>query len=106
LGWTPELYSCLKCKKKIISNDNYFDVERGGLVCGHCAKSDLPISTAAIKILRFVLRKNLKNSAAIKINKADVKELAKIIDTFTTIHQDKELKSTMWINRLTRMFQI
>jgi len=39
----------------------------------------LPISTAAIKILRFVLQKNLKNSAALKITKANIKELARLM---------------------------
>jgi DNA repair protein RecO (recombination protein O) len=106
LGWAPELYNCVKCKNKIIPNGNYFDPMRGGLSCGKCGKGDLPISTAAIKILRFVLQRNLKNSAALKITKANIKELARIIDNFSAVHEDRELKSAMWITHLTRSLKI
>ncbi|MBI5071724.1 DNA repair protein RecO [Candidatus Falkowbacteria bacterium] len=101
LGWTPELYTCVKCKKKIMPSGNFFDASRGGLTCGQCGKSDLPISTAAIKILRFVLQKKLKDAAALKITKTHIKELVKIIDAFMAMHQDKAIKSTKWISYLT-----
>jgi len=106
LGWTPELYTCVKCKKKIIPSGNFFDAGRGGLLCGQCSKTDFPVSTAAIKVLRFVLKNNFKKIATLKITKAQIKELAKIIDTFLTVHQDRELKSVMWINHLTRTLEI
>jgi len=106
LGWTPELYTCVKCKKKIMPNGNFFDAARGGLTCGNCGRDGLPISTAAIKILRFVLQNNLKNTVALKITKAHIKEIAKIIDAFVAVRQDRELKSVMWINHLTRSLKI
>lgn len=101
-GWTPELYVCVKCKKKIIPSGNYFDAVRGGLVCGQCGKTDFPISPAAIKILRFVLKKNLKEGAAIKVNRNQVKEMTEIVDTFVAVYQDKEAKTGKWISYLTQ----
>jgi DNA repair protein RecO (recombination protein O) len=101
LGWTPELYNCVKCKKKIVPNGNLFDAARGGLVCGACRREGTPISTAAIKILRFVLQNNLKNSAALKMTKSQLKEAARAIDSLTAAHQDSELKSIKWITYLT-----
>jgi DNA repair protein RecO (recombination protein O) len=101
LGWTPELYSCVKCKKKIVPNGNYFDAARGGMVCGKCARQGMPISTVAIKIFRFVLQKNFKSAAAMRIGKANVREIAKIIDTFMAARQDWELKTSKWISYLT-----
>ena len=106
LGWTPELYTCVKCKKKIVPNGNFFDASRGGLLCGQCGKTALPISTAAIKILRFVLQNDFEKIAALKISRGHIKEIAKIIDTFFAMHQDRELKSAMWINHLTRTLHI
>lgn len=102
LGWTPELYACVKCKKKIIPNGNFFDAARGGLICGNCGRDGLPISTVAIKILRFVLQKKLKSAAALKITKIQVKEISKIVDAFVAMHQDKEIKTTKWISYLTQ----
>lgn len=106
LGWTPELYVCVKCKKKIMPNGNFFDAGRGGLTCGQCGKSDLQISTSAIKILRFVLRNKFKDIAALKITKAHIGELAKIIDAFVAVRQDKECKTAKWISHLTQSLKI
>jgi DNA repair protein RecO (recombination protein O) len=106
LGWTPELYVCVKCKKKIMPNENFFDAARGGLTCGNCGRGGLPISTAAIKILRFVLQRNLKSAAAIKITKTQIKEISKIVDAFVAVRQDKELKTAKWISHLTQSLKI
>ncbi|MBU1146336.1 DNA repair protein RecO [Patescibacteria group bacterium] len=106
LGWTPELYTCVKCKNKIMPGKNFFDADRGGLMCGKCGKSELPISTAAIKILRFVLKNDFKKIAALKITKVQIQELVKIIDVFLSVHQDRELKSVVWISYLTQTLKI
>jgi DNA repair protein RecO (recombination protein O) len=106
LGWTPELYTCVKCKKKITPSGNFFDASRGGLACSNCGRGGLPISTAAIKILRFVLKNNFEKIAALKINKIQVKEISKIVDAFVAMHQDNELKTTKWISHLTRSLKI
>lgn len=102
LGWTPELYSCVKCKKKIVPSGNLFDAARGGLVCGVCSREGVPISTAAIKILRFIIQNDLKSSAALKMVKSQLKEVVRVIDLLTATHQDNELKSVKWITYLTR----
>lgn len=102
LGWTPELHTCVKCKKKITPSGNFFDAGRGGLVCGQCATTDFPASTATIKIMRFVLENNLRKASALKINKNNIKEIEKIVDTFMAVHQDREPKSIVWINYLTQ----
>ncbi|MFZ5364201.1 MAG: DNA repair protein RecO [Patescibacteria group bacterium] len=106
LGWAPELYNCVKCKNKISPNGNFFDAGRGGILCGRCGKGDLVISAAIIKILRFVLQNNFKKISALKINKAQTKEIAGIISIFTVIYQDREPRSVMWINYLTQSLEI
>lgn len=106
LGWTPELYTCVKCKKKITPSGNFFDAARGGILCGQCGKNGLSISATIIKIFRFVLKNDFKKISALKINKANVKESAKIIDTFMGEYQDRELKSAVWINHLTQSLKI
>lgn len=106
LGWTPELYICVKCKKKIAPSGNFFDAGRGGLTCGQCGRGELPISTSAIKILRFVLKNDFRKIVALKITRVQIRELAKIIDAFFAMHQDRELKSVMWINHLTQTLHI
>jgi DNA repair protein RecO (recombination protein O) len=106
LGWTPELYTCVKCKNKILPNGNFFDASRGGILCGKCGKSDLKISATTIKILRFVLQNNFKKILALKITKAQAKEIAEIIGIFIAVYQDREPRSVMWINYLTQSLEI
>ena len=106
LGWTPELYTCVKCKKKIMPSGNFFDAARGGLTCSNCGRGGLPISTTAIKILRFILQNDFEKIAVLKITKTNIKELAKIIDAFVVIRQDRELKSVVWISHLTQVLKI
>ncbi|MFA5413314.1 MAG: DNA repair protein RecO [Patescibacteria group bacterium] len=106
LGWTPELFNCVKCKNKITPSGNFFDASRGGLACGNCGRGGLPISTSAIKILRFVLKNNFEKISALKITKIQAREISKIVDAFVFAHQDKELKTTKWISHLTRSLKI
>lgn len=105
LGWEPELYSCLKCKNKIVPEGNFFDAGRGGLVCKKCGRGGMPISPAVIKILRFVLKKKSEDFPAIKISKKQLKETAAIIDYFMKAHGDREPKSGLWINYLTQVLK-
>ncbi len=106
LGWEPELYSCLKCKNKIVPEGNFFDAARGGLFCKKCGREGIPISAAGIKILRFVLKKDSGYFPAIKISKKQLKETAAIIDCFLAVHSDREPKSGLWINYLTRVLKL
>ncbi len=103
LGWAPELYICIKCKKKITSGGNYFNVSKGSLTCGACGFGGIPVSSAALKILRFALQKDLRSLLALKINRAQFNEVVKIINYFLAFHQDKELKSAVWINYLRQL---
>ncbi len=39
LGYKPELYNCVVCKKKIAPNNNSFSLSKGGIICKECSKS-------------------------------------------------------------------
>ncbi|MCK4540300.1 DNA repair protein RecO [Candidatus Parcubacteria bacterium] len=69
LGYRPELYSCVICRKDINPNNNYFDFKRGGLVCSSCRKNSLTIHKDSIKLLRFIVKENFKNISKLHFNK-------------------------------------
>ena len=78
LGYQPELYNCLVCRKRIPEEKTYFSIKEGGLVCDSCndkIKSAKKMSPGIIKILRIILKRNLKILAKIKINSDYLKEL-------------------------------
>jgi DNA repair protein RecO (recombination protein O) len=91
LGYKPELYLCVHCKKRIFSQyssvSNFFSPKLGGLLCSQCKKFDqnsLPISEEGIEILRKILLDEKVNLTG---------EVEKIIDSFLKYRLEKELKS-------------
>ena len=82
LGYRPELYSCVVCRKDINPNGNYFDFKKGGLVCSDCQKNSLTIHKDSIKLLRFIVKKNFINISKLFVNKKVSSEAAKCILLF------------------------
>ena len=110
LGFSPELFYCVKCKNKIRPNKNFFNPILGGLVCESCHKTkrneqemaDILISTSAIKILRFAAKNDFQKLLLLKTNKPHLVEVIKIINVFLLAHQDRELKSEAWVKKIIR----
>jgi len=86
LGYKPELCDCLRCSRKITPQGNYFDLNRGGLICKNCVPADkiniLTVSDNGIKILREIIDNNFEKLNSFKIDKQLSKEVGKIISSF------------------------
>lgn len=89
-GHKPELYNCAICKTKITPDNNKFDLDRGGVVCGKCilpaGKEQLTISADCIKVLRIVAESDLTKSIKLKINTSLSNEVMGIISSFLGYH--------------------
>jgi len=91
LGYTPELYSCVICQKKLKEEKNFFLIEEGGVSCKNCAlklKSKREISPETIKILRIILRGDLAILQKIKFNNSIKKELKEVSDEYLIYFQE------------------
>ena len=62
IGYHPELYRCLVCKKNIVSGQYRWHALKGGVVCQECAKRNQedwfaarPLQDETLKLLRFAL---------------------------------------------------
>ena len=75
LGYRPELYHCVRCRKKIITERNYLVPEEGGIICGLCKSEGRDISPEAIKILRIILKKDWPTLFKLKFEAQYLKEL-------------------------------
>lgn len=83
LGYRPELYSCVSCRKDINPNGNCFSFKRGGLICEKCNKDKaLTIHEDSIKLLRFIIKENFKNISKLFVNKKVSSEAIKNIALF------------------------
>ena len=96
-GFRPELYNCVSCKEKIVSNNNYLSYESGGLVCEKCAKDDIKISDQAIKILRLLIKEKLVNIINIKIDKKNITEVEKLTRGYLNHTAKQDFKSQKYL---------
>ena len=102
LGYGPELYNCLVCKKKIIPNGNFFDYLKGGLVCGSCSKKSfsndrLFIDKDIIKVLRLMSEKDLIEFLKLKVDKNKLTKLNNILYNYIRGNIEIELKTSAWL---------
>lgn len=85
LGYKIEISRCVKCEGTLSKNRNFFDYDRGGMICEHCAATSdsiLPISNNSIKIIRIFFQNKISNLAKLRINQRESKELSQISQTF------------------------
>lgn len=99
IGYHPELNNCINCRKKIKENEKiYFNISRGGIICSKCRKSDMIISSDAIKILRLFLRHNIKSLQNLKLDNKIITEIKKITRIYLNTKSEKEIKSQRYIS--------
>lgn len=69
LGYQPELYHCLHCRKRLEPSGNQFSVMKGGIFCADCARREAgldQIDENGIKTLRLVLSHSLSDLANLR----------------------------------------
>ncbi len=85
LGYQPELYHCLSCGKRLVPRHLFFS-SRGGIVCGSCRDQEISVDKEirpnAIKVLREVLRRDLRGLSKIKIGSELNQEIEEISDFY------------------------
>lgn len=114
LGHGPELYKCVVCGKKLSEGENFFSNRLGGIIDKDCLNKDQPtnhvgfgvssqdgtqeplsISTEEIKILRFLLERDISITEKLVVEKQD--NLAKVIRNFVESITEKEIKSKKFL---------
>ncbi len=61
VGFRPELFQCVVCRKEIQPEDQYFSAALGGVVCPRCSHQTAgsrPVTTDALRYLRHLVRSN------------------------------------------------
>lgn len=78
LGYGPELYNCSICEKRVAPQKIYFSSKRGGLICQDCSrtvKNTKEIKPEIVKIIRIILKKDLRVLSKINLNEDYLKSL-------------------------------
>jgi DNA repair protein RecO (recombination protein O) len=85
LGYKIEIGKCVECKGRLSESRNFFDYNRGGVICNKCfgcSSNSLPISREVIKIIRIFFHNNLNSLVKLKIGEIESGELRCISQTF------------------------
>ena len=99
-GYSPELHQCTECQGKIVEGNHYFDPSHGGVICEACINHQTnfrPISVAALKVLRFFAKSQLKDSLLLKIAQPLQFELRSLMDAYIRYTLDREVLSKAFI---------
>ena len=97
LGYEPQVYHCVLCKKDLIDGKNYFSFTESGVVCPKCHNHDLEISIDTIKLMRLFLKHRLDYLKKVNINDKLLKQISNITEKYLrTIHQ-KEFNSRRFL---------
>jgi len=96
MGFYPELYHCVKCRKKIVSGKNSFDFAHGGVVCENCS-SGRPVSDDTIKLIRLLLQHKFSQIKKIKLTPDIVTEIKLLTNYYLKHIHQRDFKSERFL---------
>jgi DNA repair protein RecO (recombination protein O) len=87
LGYEPQLYDCVLCRRKLNPGKLYFSSESGGIICHPCLNSKkndelVLISIETVKILRLILKNEWQIISKLKIGKSSLTGLKEVSNLF------------------------
>ncbi|MFC1993977.1 DNA repair protein RecO [Chloroflexota bacterium] len=103
LGYRPEFYQCVNCRAKLEPKRNLFSASGGGVLCPACGQTDLvaqPISTDAIKVMRFLLNQERSSSRRLRMSQELSWELEQLLRVYIRYLLEREVKSVEFLDRL------
>jgi len=100
LGYEPELYECLACKRRVNEEAAYFNTARGGIICPECfrglgngAGGHMSLAAPVIESLRDCHAASLRGCLELYLLPEVVGPLEMAMDDFLKYHLDGEVKS-------------
>jgi DNA repair protein RecO (recombination protein O) len=100
LGFRPELFHCLQCLKEIKPEDQYFSVDKGGVLCPSCGKKETsrPISMKALKILRHLQRSTYGEATRARMEPSVQTEVESLLQYYWTYLLERNLNSPAFLS--------
>jgi DNA repair protein RecO (recombination protein O) len=107
-GYQPQLFQCVSCRATIEPVTNFFDPDRGGVVCPRCGHGSRenaglkPISLNALKVLRFLQTRDYETCSRLRISPGLHRELEAVMQRYITYILERNLKSVAFLQTLRR----
>jgi len=95
MGYRLEVEKCVHCEKKLLLENNYFSVSRGGVLCNGCFQLEhkkMLVSNESIKLIRIFLQNKLENLIKLKVSTQDISRLKIILNEAVNWVNSSELR--------------
>ena len=93
---------------EIRPQDQFFSLSLGGILCPECGRGQrdvLPISLAALKVLRYYQRNAYSVIASAKVRTAVHTELNTVMENYLTYLLERRLNSPAFLRRVRELSQ-
>lgn len=101
LGYTPLLGECASCQRTLEPEAAPFAPEAGGLLCPQCARAGMvPVSVAAIKVLRVAIAGDDQLYPRLKLEGGLLAEVEDVLEAQLEHHLDRQLKSLRFLRQM------
>jgi DNA repair protein RecO (recombination protein O) len=116
-GYQPQLQRCVSCGQPLEPVDQFFSPSAGGVICPRCAaQADerarqmpgaerpdrLPLSLAALKLLRYIQSNTYARVAALSISPRTHAEVEYVLTRYITLVLERQLKSVEFLKLIRR----
>ena len=111
VGYRPQLFNCIHCRKVIEPIDNYFSAEAGGVLDPDCVQTQREqiaeraydaqvISLNALKIMRYLQTREWEAVRGLRLNGEAMSEVEALMLRYITHHLERNLKSVEFLREL------
>lgn len=109
-GYQPQFFRCLECGDLVQPVTNYFDPEKGGLLCPRCGEGLLgrrgvpsrvrPVTVNTLKVLRYLQTHDYAESSRLRLRTHTHRDVEALMLHYITYVLERSLKSVDFIRRL------
>lgn len=107
-GYMPRLFVCARCNRELVEVTREtppyaFDMDLGGVLCPACVDERpqaVPLSLAALKVLRHAARADYAAFAALHLRATLHREVEQVMQRYITYILERNLKSTEFLRTL------
>jgi DNA repair protein RecO (recombination protein O) len=103
VGYRPEIFQCVQCRKEIQPEDQYFSAFQGGVLCPHCGEMTAnvkPISMSTLKYLRYFQRSDYDQVRTVNIRSAQREEMEKLMQYYFTYLAERKLNTPEFLREI------
>lgn len=103
VGYRPELLRCVVCRKEIQPEDQYFSIEKGGVLCPSCGRNEpdsQPITMLALKYLRHLQRSGYAEASRISPTPGTQREMENLLYADLKHYLSSGLRSVEFIRKM------